>query len=241
MRIRGALVVTLSLMVSGLVACGGGEPDAHTPPPPPSAAPASSGPSQADLDAKKKADEEAAAKKKADDEAAAKKKADEEAAKKAEQAKTDLVAAFAAASGKFTLAYDKSEALKKAKDEECDKNKLNKTDDKKAACKKAAAEDGAKMGARMSKDAKNDKLVFIELFTTDAKGKEMVHHKFQVTPAVTGGSAKLAVADKTKDMGSPMTAFKAAPKELTVTAIDGTTLAIDSADWTLGKLVFTKG
>jgi hypothetical protein len=227
-------------MVSGLVACGGGEPDAHTPPPPPSAAPSSSGPSQADMDAKKKADDEAAAKKKADDEAAAKKKADDEAAKKAEQAKTDLVAAFAAASGKFMLAYDKSDALKKAKDDDCDKNKLNKTDDKKAACKKAAADDAARMGARMSKDAKNDKMIFIELFTTDAKGKETVQHKFQVTPTVTGGSAKLAVADKTKDMGSPMTSLKAAPKELTVTAMDGMMLSIESADWPLGKLVFTK-
>ncbi|MFO0661406.1 MAG: hypothetical protein U0165_16470, partial [Polyangiaceae bacterium] len=111
MRIRGALVVTLSLMVSGLVACGGGEPEAHTPPPPSSAAAsAAPGPSQADLDAKKKADEEAAAKKKADEEAAAKKKADEEAAKKAEQAKADLVTAFAGSTAKFMLAYDKSDA-----------------------------------------------------------------------------------------------------------------------------------
>lgn len=243
MSIRAVTVATLCVFISGFVACAGGEPEPAAPKPQPSASapPPPAGPTPEELAAKKKAEEEEAAKKKADEEAAAKKKADEEAAKKAEQEKSDLISAFSNMNGKFMFAYDKSEAFKKAKDDDCAKK--NKDEKKKEACMKAAADEAARMGVRMSKstDAKTKKdFWYIEIYTADAKGKEMLMHKFEVTASAGGASVDLKVGDKTRDMGSPVWAMKTPPSHVTVSATDGKTLNVEAKDWALGKLVFHK-
>ena len=210
MRIRG--VVVLSLSIVGLLAgCGGETPPPETPPPPPSA----SAHAMPMPEVKKEEPPPPEPKKEEPPPPPPKKSA------------KDIVTG----GGTFMFSLDDSSDAKKMNQDDC--GKKSKKQDKIDACMKDVAATAMHEGMRFEKDDKG--AWWWVSFGQDAKGKEVVYNKvaFKITKEEDG---KLTTAPEGKDVGKrPM---KTLPKEVVVEVPDENTIAM--TDPKKGRLVFKK-